>query len=96
MPERIGQTSKDFKPKEKQCFQQTKMVKEKSRTVDRERCWKQKMKREMEKKGGIIVWMALMKAIELKSLKKANSTINAFVPKVKLLNPHHCLTSKNN
>jgi hypothetical protein len=35
-PERIGQTSKDFKPKEKQCFQQTKMVKEKSRTVDRE------------------------------------------------------------
>jgi hypothetical protein len=46
------------------------MVKEKSRTVDREGCWKQKMKREMEKKGGIIVWMALMKAIELKSLKK--------------------------
>ncbi len=38
--------------------------------------------------------MALMKAIELKSLKKANSTINAFVPKVKLLNPYHCLTSK--
>ena len=71
MPERIGQTSKDFKPKEKQCFQQTKMeMKEKSRTVSREGYWKQKMKSEMEKKGGIIVWMALMKAIELKSLKK--------------------------